>query len=1073
MSKLNKSVSALLVASALYPAADAIASNNGEVAAVVAADGQTSNLSGIVSDEMGPVMGASVIIKGTTNGTITDLDGNFTLNDVRKGEVIVISFIGYASQEVVFNGQSSLRVALKEDTQKLDEVVVVGYGTQKKVNLTGAIAMTDGDIMENRAIGGTAQGLQGVIPNLNIDFNSGKPDATTQFNVRGNTSLNGGGALILVDGVETEDISLINPQDIASVSVLKDAASASIYGARAAFGVVLITTKKGGKNQKVKVNYNNNFSWSTPSHLPESANSLDWANAVNQANINQGGGAVFNNKFMSALEAHHNDPINNPGILVDREGIQNSAHTATNPGWAYVSNTDWFDEFYTTAFMQQHNASISGGSEKNAYYGSVGYKDQNGLFQHGTDKYKRINMSFNFETSVTDWLDLRFATKYNRSETDEPSSGVYADMGSFYHEVYRMFPTVPMYLENGDYAGMEGNGFNKNVAGRMAQGGRTTNNRDDFWYTGAITIRPMKGLVVKADYTGNKFFRSYKQHAKTIYQTMPEGAPSLTVVNPNGVSQTKFNNTYQAFNAWAEYEKSIKDHNMKLMMGYNQESKELTDFGGTSTNLFINNIPVSDLAANFKNISEGGTIWAVQGAFFRANYDYMGKYLLEVNGRYDGSSKYMEGNRWGFFPSASAGWRLSEEKFFEPARNVFDNVKLRASTGLLGNQVTDGNFQYIGSLGSANLNYVMDGKPVTGLTPATLASTNITWEKVLTNNFGLDLGVLNNRLTASFDYYVRYTQGMVRNKTYPGVIGTTGGKENVADMRTNGWELSLQWQDQIASVLGKPMKYSVSLGLSDAFSKITKYDNPTGALSDFYKGKNMGEIWGYVTDGFIMTEEEAKQMATIQGVISKTWLPGDIRYADLNGDGVIDYGNNTLSNSGDKKVIGNTTPRYRFNIQGSASWRNFDLRVLFEGVAKRDLWMGSSVFWGYTDNVWQQNINQYHIENSWSEENPNAFYPRPLWGTRSKQIQTKYLMNGAYIRLKDITLSYTIPKSVLSKLKIEQVRVFASGANLWEASGLPPFLNPEQTGTNVDGSNNEGKVYPFSRSYSCGVNLTF
>ncbi|MCD8184463.1 MAG: TonB-dependent receptor [Bacteroides sp.] len=1037
---------------------------------------QSGICKGIVKDATGEtVIGASVVVKGTTNGTITGIDGDFTLSNVSQGDIIVISFVGYISQEVKWNG-APLNVTLKEDSQALEEVVVVGYGTQKKANLTGSVAMAEGDILQERPISNIAQGLQGAIPNLNITFDSGNPNAKTQFNVRGTTSLNGGSALVLVDGVESNDISLLNPQDIESISVLKDASSAAVYGARAAFGVVLITTKKGQMNQKVRVNYNNNFSWSTPSRLPDGISSDKWIKAMNLANSNDGGGEYWKPAHVAAVEAYCKDPINNPSAFLDTTG------DFTSKGqWAYAGNTDWFDILYkNAAFMQQHNASISGGTEKNAYYASIGYKGQDGLLAYGTDKYKRINMSFNFTSKVTDWLEIGFRAKYNRNEADEPNSYYY--MGSSpYYEVYRAMPFVPVYLPDGNFAGVEGSNFNYNIAGILAQAGRAKTNSDDFWYTGSFTLTPFKGLSVKGDYTGNKFYKDERKHNKTLYQLEPDGS-YLSKGSPNGVDNNKYNDTYQALNLWAEYKHSFGDHSLGVMAGYNQEKKDITELKTTVSNLYDNNTPVSDLAATLSSIGEGATLWAVQGIFFRVNYDYKGKYLLEVNGRYDGSSKYGSGNRWGFFPSVSAGWRVSEEKWFEPARNLFENVKLRASVGQLGNQVTTGNFDYLSSLSGETLNYLMNGTVINGLEPATLASTNISWEKVTTANFGLDLSLLQNRLSASFDYYLRYTSDMVVSKAYPAVLGTSGGKENLASMRTNGWELSLSWNDKIDDVAGSPLTYSIGFGLSDSYSTITKYDNPNKSLADYYEGQRVGEIWGYVTDGFIKDAAEAQEMATKQSYISKTWLPGDIRYKELDGKDGINNGSNTVDDPGDREVIGNTTPRFSYNINLGASWKGFDLRAFFEGIGKRNIWMDSEVFWGYKTGIWWAALTDYHVDNSWSPDNTNAYYPVPTWSDRSKQVQTKYLQNAAYIRLKDLTLSYTLPKSWLSNIGIEQLKIFASGENLFVGTKLFKYLDPDIVGNRrtdstegkkVGDLDSDGKVYPFSRSYSFGINLTF
>ena len=1035
---------------------------------------QNGKVTGTVEDEFGPVAGASVVVKGTTNGNITDMDGNFTLDGVKNGDIVQVSFIGYTTQEIKYTGQATIQVKLAEDTQKLEEVVVVGYGTQKKVNLTGAVGVADGKVLEDRPIGNIAQGLQGVVPNLNIDFASGNPTAETKFNVRGATSLNGGQALLLVDGVETSDLSLLNPQDIESVSVLKDAASASIYGARAAFGVVLITTKKGKKEQKVQVNYNNNFSWSVVANLPNGMSSDKWVRAMNQANTNNGGGNYFSDAQVQAIDDYIAGK--GPSAFLATDG------SMTAPGeWAYAGNTDWFDVMYKPAFMQQHNASISGGSAKTTYYGSLGYKGQDGVLAYGTDKYKRINMSFNFSTQVTKWLELTFRTKYNRNTSDNPYTDGFG-MGSPFYEIYRSFPHITMFLPDGEhYGGISGSNFNYNIAGRLAEAGRDKINSDDFWYTAAFNLTPLAGLSIKGDYTGNKFFKEQTQHSKIINQFMPPESTAAqgSVGSPNGVSTARYGDTYQALNLWAEYKKSFNDvHNASIMVGYNQEQKKTTKLGVKTSNLFDNNFPVSDLASTHNLPDEEATIWAVQGAFFRLNYDYKQRYLLEVNGRYDGSSKYMSGDRWGFFPSVSAGWRISEEKFFEPARDLFDNLKVRASYGSLGNQVTDGNFQYLSFLQSETLNYLLNGNVVSGLKPPTLASTNITWEKVYTSNFGLDWTMLNGRLTGSFDYYIRNTNGMVVNKTYPLVLGTTGGKENLANMRTNGWELSATWNDEINDVGGSPLNYSIGIGISDNTSTITKYDNPTLSLDEsHYEGKKIGEIWGYVTDGFIQDKAEAEKMATTQGYISSTWIPGDIRYADLNGDGKIDEGNRRVGDSGDKKVIGNNTPRYNFNINLSGSWKGFDLRLFFQGTMKRDIWVDDPLFWGYKTGIWWANLNDYIVDNSWSETNTNAYYPVPTWSDRSKQAQTKYLQNGAFIRLKDVTLSYTIPKNLLSQYGIGQLKVFVSGQNLWEATGLYKYLDPDVVGSRKDDGSlavkDGGKVYPFTRSYSFGINVTF
>jgi TonB-linked SusC/RagA family outer membrane protein len=436
------------------------------------------DVKGTIVDVNGqPLPGVNITVQGTTTGVTTDLSGSFTLR-IRDGKraLLVASYIGFSTKKVWVSAETgSLKIVLEESSASLNEVVVVGYGTQKKLNLTGAVTTASGEILENRPIGNIAQGLQGMVPNLNITFNSGQPNQAANINIRGNTSLNGGNALVLVDGVEISDLSLINPQDVESVSVLKDASAAAVYGARAAFGVMLVTTKKGARNQKTKVSYSNNLSWSSPARLPEMPRSDIWARMWNKAyEYDTPGGYYFNEKFMEKLDAHIADPEHNPAILVDTEGIQNSNYSPSNPGWAYVGNTDWLSEFYQkSAFMQQHNVSLSGGTERNNYYASIGFKDQSGIFRYGNDSYKRFNLAFNFDTKLTSWLDVSFATRMSNIKNDEP----YMDNGgsssqTWYYEVYRMYPTLSIFLPNGDFAGMYLNSGNYNVIGKMALAGR-------------------------------------------------------------------------------------------------------------------------------------------------------------------------------------------------------------------------------------------------------------------------------------------------------------------------------------------------------------------------------------------------------------------------------------------------------------------------------------------------------------------------------------------------------------------------------------------------------------------------
>ena len=1073
--------------------------------------GQSLTVSGTVTDEKGePIIGASVLVIGTTNGSITNFDGIFTLNNVASNAQITISYIGMKSQTLSVNGKTSFKIVLKEDSEVLDEVVVVGYGTQKKVNLTGAVTMADGDVLEDRPIANVTQGLQGAIPNLNITFDGGSPNATAQINVRGTTSLNGGSALILVDGVETNDISLLNPQDIASISVLKDASSAAVYGARAAFGVVLITTKKGTKGEKVRVNYNNNFSWSSPSRLPEGINSSKWIHAINQASVNSGGNGDFSTELVEAIDRYNSDPVNNPSVFIDQTG----KYTGIGQ-WAYAANTNWFEEFYKkSAFMQQHNASISGGTEKNSYYASIGYKGQDGLFAFGDDTYKRINMSFNFTSQLTNWLEITFRTKYNRNESDIPNT--YDYMGSSpYHEVYRAFPFIPVYLPDGNFAAVAGSNFNYNIAGIMAQAGRDITSSDDFWYTGAFNITPIKGLSIKGDYTGNKFFKQQKKHQNILYQSQPDGT-SIPQGSSNGVNNDKYNDTYQALNLWAEYKKTIKQHSFGVMAGYNQESKKITALKTKVSGLYDNNTPVSDLATTLQSIGEDATVWAVQGMFFRLNYDYLGRYLLEVNGRYDGSSRFPHNDKWAFFPSASIGYRFSEEAYFAPLKKVISNAKLRASYGEIGNEaIGDYMFEALISqrenTSSTGYIYWVDGNGananrLTQYNMPKLVSKSLTWERIRTTDIGLDLGFLNNELTVGFDWYQRENRDMLAPaQVLPNSVGATAPYDNAGTLRTRGWELNLDWHHKFGE-----FNVYANFNLSDSKTKVTKWNNDTKLLSSYYSGKNYGDIWGFETDRYFEEPDFTGQNADGSwnykpGIAGQSALerapfhygPGDIKFKDLDGSGAIDGGKGTADDHGDLKIIGNSLPRYEYGFHLGGNWKGIDLDLFFQGVGKRSDWTISSLNFpmmraadlAIYDN--QKSFNRVFYTDDWKtitgyDIDQSNTYPRLYPGNEAKGTvsgiangsnnyypQSRYLTDMSYLRLKNVTVGYTLPKEWTRKAFIEKARIYFSGSNLfllYKGSDLP--VDPEiSTGDGLT-YGGWGRTTPITRTFSFGIQVT-
>lgn len=1026
---------------------------------------QNGVCNGVVTDTTGEtVIGASVVVKGTTNGTITGLDGDFSLSGVTKGSILVVSFVGYQNTEVKWNGQP-LTIVLKEDTKVLDEVVVVGYGTQKKANLSGAVAAVDGKVLQDRPITNIGQGLQGVVPNLNITMNNGgAPGATSSFNIRGNTSLNGGSPLVLVDNVQM-DANLVNPDDIESISVLKDAASASIYGARAAYGVILITTKKGKKSDKPAVSLSATGYWQSPALTFHNVNSMQYLTMMDEAYQNDGGsGHYFKSQVYQYAEDYFNGKYDSP-VFFD------TAYDTYKYG--YCGNTDWWDELYKTSFSQIYTANISGGNDRTTYYASVSMNDQGGILKAGDDKYNKYNANVNISSNITKWLNV--SAKIAHTYTDElhPTGGTTAMNSTAYSGLSSysgmmkgdLSPLMPVKHPDGHYAGQ---GSYTNPVAIMEQGGNAQYKQNDLWMTGAVKITPIKGLVINADYTWNFYGKSSNQHVQNFYDytAVPGTENYYPWTNPSSVTVTNNDDYYNAFNAFAEYTFSLKEkHNFKVMVGYNQENKHKKYHYAGRKNLIDSSNPSLNLAYGDMAMNGSETHWSVNGFFARINYDYKGKYLLELNGRYDGSSKFPHGDRYAFFPSASVAWRVSEEKFWEPIRGWFDNFKLRASYGSLGNQALDesryGNFPYLATYG-INTKYgaLLNGtRPVAVSVPG-LVSASFTWETVNQIDFGFDASFFGGRLNTSFDWYRRNTKDMLTaGQALPAVLGTSVPQENAADMKTVGWEVSLEWNDRLSNGFG----YHIKGVLSDYQASITKFSNPTKLLGTHYVGEKLNEIWGYVSNGLFQSDEDAK--AADQSYLSGgSWGAGDVKYEDLNNDGKIDIGKNTLDDSGDRKIIGNSTPRYSYGITAGFDYKGFDFEMFWQGIGKRDYWLGGSQFWGFTDE-WCTPLTS--SLDYWTEDNRDAYFPRlHHYGVNggNHQVSTRYLQNAAYLRLKNVVLGYTIPRSITEKVKISRLRVFVQGENLLTFTPLIDSYDPETL---------NNMTYPINKKISVGLNLTF
>lgn len=1054
MKKITRQVSMFLVIGVLGLPATLQAKTGMEVSSPEMVQ---ERVTGTVTDTSGPVIGATVMQKGTTNGTITDMDGKFSLDGVKKGDVIQITYIGYIMQEITYTGKP-IKVTLVEDSKKLDEVVVVGYATVKKANLTGAVSAVDSKVLEDRPIINLGQGLQGTIPNLNITT-SGQPGKGSTYNVRGETSINGGSPLVLVDGVEM-DPNLINPQDVASVSVLKDAASASIYGARAAYGVILITTKTGKKNMPTQVSLDASISFNSPTTRPSYMNSMEYANWMNAANNLTNGPDLFSADEMEHITAYFNDPANNSPVFVTTDPNSWQYGNCQAGKYAYCGNTDWMKEMYKKSYpLQQYNVNISGGSDKATYYTSVGYTDQGSLLRHGDEGFRKFNMVNNINYDINNWLNISMKTSYIRTEL----SGIVQD--GVHGEAWignDTQPLMPVKHPDGNWAGQ---GNYTNFAAVLDEMGSRKTTKNDFWNTLALKLTPLKGMTINMDYTFNYYAEHNKNHIKSFNEYGVDGnfLQVFQYSKPNGVYEGQNNDTYNAFNFFGDYERTFGKHYFKVMAGYNQETKHTRSFYAQREKLISNDLPSMGSATGEKYVGNSDDSWATRSGFFRVNYTYADRYLLELNGRYDLSSKFPKNDRAVFNPSFSVGWKLSEESWFKnPTNGFFDELKIRGSYGSLANQALDNGWHsYLSTYGTGTMSYIMGGAQNQYVSPGGLVSTSITWEKVTQWDLGLDFAILNNRLQGTFDYYQRSTTGMLgAGKVLPGVLGTSEPEENAADMVTRGWELSLSWNDRLEN----GFHYSASFNLSDTQAEITKFDNPTKSLSSsYYEGQILGDIWGYESTLFQSQAEidAAPDQSKLDGGIKK--VPGDIKFINQNGDNVINNGENTVDNPGDMKIIGNNKARFRYGFNISADWKGVDFGIFFQGVGKRDLMLPATFKWQY-GSQWQVPVAA--AQDYWREDNTSAYYPvaRFNGGSALGQNQTRYLLNAAYLRLKSVSVGYTIPQTLTQQWGIQKCRIYFSGENLLTFKHTPEGFDPEL--------DNPYK-YPQQKSLSVGINVTF
>lgn len=1045
------------------------------------------NVSGTVTDQAGEsLIGVNVVVKGTNKGTATDFEGRFTLEDVNEQATLVFSYVGYQTQEVDVKGRTNISVTMTEDLQTLDEVVVVGYGTQKKVNLTGAVDVVSGDELSSRPASQVSQLLQGKTSSTLVTMNmrGGEPGAGQSIQVRGFGSIKGDTKpLVLVDGVEM-DMNLVDPASIESISILKDASASAIYGSRAAFGVILIQTKKGA-DQPTRVRYSNITSLNVPYYTPDMYDSYTYATVFNQARANAGLSPTFGHEQVDRIKGYIDGTYQYP-YNPDQPPFNH-----WRGRWDGNANVNWGQEYFTNSILQKHNINIEGGNEKLQFYTSLGYLDEPGIIRWGNDKFKRYNLLGNLSARATDWLKFDFSARYAKNITDRPNGGVWGDRSGYWMHFNILWPTMPKYNIDGS--------VHNPIMVALMDGGRVITEHDNSRFSVGTEIEPVPGWKTFLRYNYTTRLGSTVDHMFPVETTIANGTTGNIGFAQSALQEVLQTGNYSVLTAFTQYEKSLANHNFSAMLGYEHDYSYNRNMIGLGADLISDQVPSISTALGTKEISDQIYHWATQAGFGRLNYDFDGKYLVELNARYDGSSKFAPGQRWGFFPSGSVGYILSRENFWASAEPVVQYLKLRASYGSLGNQAIRGpqlirrgqSFEEVSDPNVTNYLYleeipihqrlfrIIDGvRPIYADMPA-IASEFLTWETITTTNLGIDAGMLNNRLMLEFDWYKRITDDMIGPSVeLPSVLGAGAPTTNNAKLETVGYEFSLEWRDDI-----KNFEYNAKFGLGDYKSTILEYVNETGYVHGWYPGKRVGDVWGLTTAGLIQTDAESSEMADQSYYFTK-WGPGDIKYADLNNDGKIDPGQNTLDDHGDLSIIANTTPRYQFSFSGGVKWKNLDLNMFWQGIAKR-LFVPdnrSEYYFGHVHtpaNAILLKNSEYHLdywrpadETNFLGPNTDAYQPRPYFSNeRNKNFQTqsRFIDNANYVRLKNLQLGYTLPGSVTSRTPFADARIYFSGENLLTFQSMPKAFEPES----MISSGSMMRTYPIRQMYSIGLNITF
>lgn len=1016
---------------------------------------QENEISGTILDQTGlPLPGVNILVEGTSIGTQSDFDGNYTIR-AKKGDIIVFSYIGFQSEKITVSDAKTVNLVMKESTSTLEEVVVIGYGVQKKANLTAAVQMVDVKDLENRPVKSLTDMLSASVPGLNITTTSGAPNAESSLNIRGFTGFNASGSpLVLVDGIP-QDMKLVNANDVESISVLKDAAASAIYGSRAPNGVILITTKSGRKGQKMQINFSSNLIINSPIGLPSPQDSDVDAIQRNYRRYNSQLSPLFSDEAIDRMTQYIAGEITTTNII--------QSNGKYGGVYEYNANNNHYESaFRDNVFNQINNVSINGGSENTTYYASLGTIDNEGVYDSPYDWLKRHSALIKVNTDVTDWLSVGVSSKYGRQQSSRPTIWNKGQNDGAVFDGLAFIGSLPDYDDNGSP-----NEFSL-VPSLNGLAGSYNNTNDDLWLSGQFELKPVSGLSFKGDYSWN-VNHQFDTNTEMVFGSYDaDGSPKPSRRSPavDKITEKSNNKYYHNLNLVATYHLELGKHDFNLLAGYNEELNQFNSLTGSNSLFYTQTTPsLSTTYGDSPFTTDAINSWATRGYFGRLSYNYKETYLLDVNARYDASSKYSPDSRWAFFPSISAGYNMAKENFW-PLKEAVSMFKIKGSWGKLGNN-TGSNYAYLPTLGTASQTpVILDGGRLPYVTMPGIISTDLTWTKPRTIGFGLEVAAFNNRLKAEYDWYQKTIFDQLGPaEQYSEVLGTSAPQRNNAISETRGWEMTLSWRDKAFNLKGSPVNYSIRAGVSDYVGYVVDYEgNDTGLRNQWTPGQVFGELYGWTSSGIAQSTEEIQAAPLWR---SGWFYPGDIGYADTNGDGLVTNGQGSYWYSqGDRKLLGYTYPRYKYNIALNASWKGFTISALFDGVGKQTAYSRRKFAVGTQNFASVENAERGY----WSLNSQDAFFPRAyqknLNNSYERYTNDQYAINLAHLRIKNVNLSYSLPSEILSKMKLRSLSLSFSAENLgmvFNKSWLKEY-DPIQIAKDF-------QTYPPSRIFSIGLNV--